>query len=315
MKEDIILKIYKKAYEIRSSEMIISENYQKGYIRCPIHLSVGQELVSSILYGFNDIKDLAVSTHRSHAHYLGKGGNLRKLFDELHGLPSGCSGGKGGSMHLIDTSVGFMGSTAIVANTIPIGVGMAEAQKLSSSQNITYIFLGDGATEEGVFYESLNYASVRKLPCIFIIENNNYSVYTSLKERQGNIPIENKVKAFNINYYSNYLHDFKSLYNSWSNAIARTKKGGGPSIIEVMTNRDLAHCGDKNDDDLRYRPTEYLKKWNQYDIIDIYRKYLLESGIKIEYIDKLNENITALSNRLYLESENDHLKLKSIRGL
>lgn len=167
MEKNKILSAYNKALEIRIIETLIAENYKSGKMRCPTHLSIGQELVPSILSLFNDSQDKAFSSHRSHGHYLGKNGSLDLFLDELHGLPSGCSGGKGGSMHLVDESVGFMGSTAIVGNTIPIGVGFAESQKLLKSKNFTYIFLGDAATEEGVFYEALNFACVRKLPCFF----------------------------------------------------------------------------------------------------------------------------------------------------
>lgn len=130
MNIEIIFKIFEKAFLVRTVETLIAKNYKKGFMRCPTHLSVGQEIVPAILNCFYDQKDLAVSTHRSHAHYLGKRGSIKKLFHEIHGLSSGCSGGKGGSMHLIDKSVGFMGSTAIVGNTIPIGVGLAQAQKI-----------------------------------------------------------------------------------------------------------------------------------------------------------------------------------------
>tara|TARA_A100001388_G_C28714277_1_gene472895 strand:- start:109 stop:567 length:459 start_codon:yes stop_codon:yes gene_type:complete len=152
MNLDEILTAYKCALLIRNVEKIIADNYKNGFMRCPTHLSIGQELVPSI-YSLNNTKnDLAVSTHRAHAHYLAKGGCIDRFFDELHGLSTGCSGGNGGSMHLIDEDVGFMGSTAIVANTIPVGVGLAEGQKILKEDSITSIFLGEAATEEGVFY-------------------------------------------------------------------------------------------------------------------------------------------------------------------
>ena len=150
-----LIDAYKKAYEIRFLENLIAENYKDGLMRCPMHLSIGRELVPSILALFQDKNDFAVGTHRSHGHYLGKGGNIDSFLDELHGLTSGCSGGRGGSMHLVDNSVGFMGSTAIVGNTIPVGVGLAESQKLLSKDKLTYIFLGDAATEERRFFLNL----------------------------------------------------------------------------------------------------------------------------------------------------------------
>ena len=140
LKKDQLFHIFEKAYFIRSVEECIAKNYSKSMMRCPTHLSIGQELVPSILSLFDNHNDLAVSTHRAHGHYLGKGGSLQRLFDELHGLNSGCSAGNGGSMHLIDESVGFYGSTAIVGNTIPVGVGIANSFSIERKNNIVYIF-------------------------------------------------------------------------------------------------------------------------------------------------------------------------------
>ena len=136
LKKNQLFHIFEKAYFIRSVEECIAKNYSKSMMRCPTHLSIGQELVPSILSLFNNNNDLAVSTHRAHGHYLGKGGSLQRLFDELHGLNTGCSAGNGGSMHLIDESVGFYGSTAIVGNTIPVGVGIANSFSIERKKNL-----------------------------------------------------------------------------------------------------------------------------------------------------------------------------------
>ena len=258
MNLDEILKAYKCALVIRNVEKIIAENYKKGYIRCPTHLSIGQELVPSIYSLHNTRNDLAVSTHRGHAHYLAKGGSIERFFDELHGLSTGCSGGNGGSMHLIDEEVGFMGSTAIVANTIPVGVGLAEGQRLMGEKATTSIFLGEAATEEGVFYESLNYAKVRKISCMFIIENNNYSVYTPIKPRQSNVLIEDKIKGFNVKYLGVKRHNFRELNNHFLEAKEFMNDNNEPVVIEVDTHRYLEHCGPNKDDDLDYRPKELI---------------------------------------------------------
>ena len=310
MDKNIIIRAYENALKIRSVEQIISENYHKGFMRCPTHLSIGQEMVASILSCFNNAKDLAVSTHRSHAHYLGKGGELMKLFDELHGLKSGCSGGKGGSMHLIDENNGFLGSTAIVGNTIPIGVGLAEAQKLADESSVTYIFLGDGATEEGVFYESLNYSSVRKLPCIFIIENNEYSVYTSLKERQGSTSLIKKCEAFNLKYYKVENHDFNYLYKIWNQILKSCRAGNGPTVIEVLTHRYLEHCGPNHDDNLCYRPESFLNYWQEIDIIKMYENNLIGDLINISDIERMKISILDDCRKIFKLSEEKHLKLR-----
>ena len=176
--------IYALMKKIRMTEERIAEEYPKGEIRCPTHLSIGQEAPAAMVSLATRKSDFAVSTHRSHAHYIGKGGNLERMICELYGKENGCSKGKGGSMHLIDTEVGFMGSSAIVGNSIPIGTGISLSLKLNGSNAITIVYLGEAATEEGVFYESINFAALEKLKVLFVCENNKYSVYSPLSVRQ-----------------------------------------------------------------------------------------------------------------------------------
>ena len=184
MKTDLARQLLFSMKRIRMIEEAIAARYPDGKMRCPTHLSIGQEAVAAIAgILFADV-DMAVSSHRAHAHYLGIGGNLNAMIAELYGKATGCSGGKGGSMHLVDRSVGFAGSTAIVANTIPVGVGIALAMKIKDSTGICCVFLGDGAVEEGVFYESVNFTALHKLPVIFLCENNFYSVYSPLSRRE-----------------------------------------------------------------------------------------------------------------------------------
>ena len=314
MEKNKILSAYNKALEIRIIETLIAENYKSGQMRCPTHLSIGQELVPSILSLFHDPEDKAFSSHRSHGHYLGKNGNLEIFLDELHGLPSGCSGGKGGSMHLVDESVGFMGSTAIVGNTIPIGVGFSESQKLLKSKNFTYIFLGDAATEEGVFYESLNFACVRKLPCFFIVENNEYSVYTPMAPRQCHDSIKKRCLGFECLYLFNDENDFEDLFSKWNIAISFIKKESRPVVLEVKTHRYREHCGPNYDDDLGYRPDELLSKWNDCDILHKYEQYLQsycnkDKNYLLKNREKINDKLTNIfqsSQKRYEEFSKNH---------
>ena len=185
---------------IRCVEEKIAERYPEGKMRCPTHLSIGQEAVPVAVSCVLNKKDFAVSTHRGHAHYLAKGGSLKKMIDEIHGKESGCSKGKGGSMHLIDKDVSFMGTSAIVGNSIPLGVGLGLSAKLKSTNQISCIYLGDGAIEQGVFYESINFAILKKLRVLFICENNLYSVYSPLSVRQPkNRKISHMVNGMGIN--------------------------------------------------------------------------------------------------------------------
>ena len=178
------INLLKVMMRIRAVEEKIAAEYNQQKMRCPTHLSIGQEAVPSAISSCINKNDFAVSTHRGHAHYLAKGGDLKAMIAEIYGKETGCSKGKGGSMHLIDTKVGFMGTSAIVGNSIPVGVGLALSSKLKKSDQICVVYLGDGAVEEGVFYESLNFAILKDLRVLFVCENNLYSVYSSLDVRQ-----------------------------------------------------------------------------------------------------------------------------------
>ena len=164
-------KLFKKLLFLRRLEEEIANRYSEQSMRCPTHLSIGQELPAIAICENLSVNDLAVSTHRCHAHYLAKGGDPYAFVAELYGKETGCSKGKGGSMHLVDESVGFMGATAIVGNSIPVGAGLAMAMKLDGNKkNVVVIFLGEAATETGAFYESANFAVVNKIPLIFACE-------------------------------------------------------------------------------------------------------------------------------------------------
>lgn len=235
--------IYYKAMRIRMVEEEISKRYKEKKMRCPVHLSIGQELNAAVLCDSLTKEDQMVSTHRGHAHYLAKGGSLDRFIAELHGKATGCSGGLGGSMHLCDRSVGFMGSTSIVGGTIPIGVGLAFANKLQGKENIVVVCLGDAAIEEGVFWESSNFAILHKLKVLFFCENNEFSCYTHISERQQDhfMPGE---QLTNLSFIKN---------------VVDIVRGGCPIFLPVKSNRRVEHCGPDNDDHLGYKHKEHLE--------------------------------------------------------
>ena len=157
MKLNLVKKIYSEIYKIRSIEEEISKKYHEQQMRCPIHLSVGQEIVSAVFSQIVKKTDYAVSTHRSHAHYLAKGGNLNKMIAELYGKETGCTNGKGGSMHLVDIDVNFMGSSPIVGNIIPIGVGLGLSAKVRKTNQISFVFFGDGSKTDDTYTITYEY--------------------------------------------------------------------------------------------------------------------------------------------------------------
>jgi TPP-dependent pyruvate/acetoin dehydrogenase alpha subunit len=258
--------VYRKMVLIREVELGISARYSKGQMRCPTHLSIGQESTPSVVSAFTGKNDYAVSTHRSHAHYLAKGGDLFSMLAEIYGLDEGCSKGRGGSMHLADRSVGFMGSSAIVGNSIPVGTGLGMAAKLESNDAISIVYLGDAAVEEGVFYESANFAAVRELPVLYVCENNGFSVYTGFPERQ---PVERKihemVAALGVESSSVSSYQLSSLIEGVKSAVEYVRHTGKPFFLEVETARYLEHCGPNDDSHLGYRDVPALERLKKKD--------------------------------------------------
>ena len=305
------IKIFQTCSLIRHVETEISNRYSKGKMRCPVHLSIGQEGVPAALSLLLNKKDFAVSTHRAHDHYISKGGSIKKMIAEIYGKSTGCSGGKGGSMHLTDRKKGFMGSSSIVGNSIPLGVGLGLSLKIKKSKNISIIYLGDGAVETGAFFESVNFAILKKLPVIFICENNFYSVYTSLKYRQPkNRKIYKMVSGLGIkSYFFDGSKPF-SFYKKLENIVKKTRQKSEPCFIEFSTYRYLEHCGPYNDDNLKYRPKKELRKWYKKDpYLEI--KFNLEKNFQIkDRIKKIEKKNIQTVNSAFLFAEKSNFPKK-----
>lgn len=275
MNMTLVESLYEELLKIRLIEEEISYRYSEEKMRCPTHIAIGQEAAAVGVCASLNKNDYAVSGHRAHHHYIAKGGNIKKLIAEIYGKETGCSGGKGGSMHLVDTDVGFMGSTAIVAGTIPVGVGLSFSQKLKHSENITCIFFGDAAIEEGVFYESVNFAILKNLPVLFVCENNQFSCFTHLSERQPqNRKIFEMVSGLGIDSSECDGNDVIAVQETTAQLVNKIKKGEGPKFLELHTYRWLEHCGPNYDDELGYRTTNDIKKSRENDpIIILEKKY------------------------------------------
>ena len=259
-------KLFESMLRIRLVEESIANKYSEQKMRCPTHLSIGQEAIAVGVCANLTSQDQVLSTHRAHAHYLAKGGCLNSMMAEIYGKASGCSKGMGGSMHLIDTSVGFMGSTAIVGNTIPVAVGLALEKKLTRKKSIACVFFGDGATEEGAFYESVNFAIIHSLPILFICENNLYSVYSGLEVRQ---PVDRKiykmVRAMGISAQHGNGNDVEEVARKVKHAKTMILKSGGPQFLEFDTYRWREHCGPNFDNNIGYREESEFLKWKKKD--------------------------------------------------
>lgn len=265
-RNDKSLNLIREMLRIRMIEEAIAREYPKGEMRCPVHLSVGQEAPAVGVAAALERTDLAVSTHRAHAHYLAKGGDLKRFLAEIFGKEAGCARGRGGSMHLIDLSVGFEGSTAIVGNTIPVGVGLALGAKVRGENLVSVVFIGDGAVEEGIFYESANFAVVRGLPVLFVCENNSYSVYSPITVRQPlGRKIHNLAEAIGLRTSTHDGNDVFHVADVTRAAVSNIRNGGGPALLEFATYRWLEHCGPYPDDNLGYRPDKDVAAWKARD--------------------------------------------------
>ena len=235
---------------IRLIEEEISKRYAELEMRCPVHLSLGQEHIAVGVCAALPKDSLMVSTHRSHAHYLAKGGDLKRMVAELYGKAEGCSRGMGGSMHLVDWSCGFAGSTSIVGGTIPVGVGLAFADKLSGSKRVTAIMIGDAAIEEGVFHESANFVSLHQLKVLFVLEDNNRSCYTTKRERQPTRPIANVFNAHNIKAKSRHSINAHDIARDTAYLIKKNL----PAALVIHTESRVEHCGPKVGNGYQYGP-------------------------------------------------------------
>lgn len=283
MTPDLSRKLLFDMLRIRTVEETIAARYGEQKMRCPTHLSVGQEGVSAAVGAVLRHDDLAVSGHRAHAHYLAKGGDLKAMIAEIYGKATGCSRGKGGSMHLVDESVGFMGSTAIVGGTVPVGVGLAYPMKLKGTDQIACVFLGDAVVETGVFFESVNFAVLKKLPVLFLCENNLYSVYSPMRVRQPQgRAIHQMVAGLGLPAAHGDGNDVRATYEALRAGVEAIRAGGGPRFYEFDTYRWREHCGPLYDDELGYRPEGELARWKAQDPIARFMRVLLAEKLVAE---------------------------------
>lgn len=258
-------RLYRSLYRIRRVEEEIARIYPTDKIKSPVHLSIGQEGVAVGVCEALEPADVVFGSYRGHAMYLAKGGEPKHMIAELYGKVDGCARGKGGSMHLVDTAHGVMGTSAVVATTIPNAVGYAYALKLRKEKRVVVSFFGDGATEEGVFAESLNFAALKKLPILFVCENNRYAIHTHQKQRQANDDICGRVKSHGVPAHRVEENDVLALHELTKQTLPGVREGRGPAFIECMTYRWLEHVGPGEDFGLGFRERAEAERWKEGD--------------------------------------------------
>ena len=276
---ELLTSLYVEMARIRKAEEAIVARYPEQEMRCPAHLSIGQEAVAAGVCAALGPDDTALSGHRCHAHYLAKGGGLREMFAELYGKATGCCAGKGGSMHLTAPQVGMLGASAIVAGTIPMAVGSALAASLRGTSDVSVAFFGDAAMEQGVTHESLAFAALRHLPVLFVCENNLYATHSPLAARQPSADIWPRAAAHGVPGVGVDGNDVLEVYRAARAAVERSRRGDGPTFIEAKTYRWREHVGPNFDIDLGYRTQAELDAWIARDPLVIHAGRLETMGI------------------------------------
>ncbi len=293
--KEFLIRLYRTMLRIRMCEESLVEPILKGEIKCPVHLCTGQEAVAVGVCIALDKKDYIFSTHRSHGHYLAKGGSMRELVAEIYGKTTGCSKGRGGSMHVCAPEIGVLGAAPIVGGTISLALGCALSSKIRRQKNVTVSFFGDGAAGEGVLYESLNFSALKRLPLIFACENNLYSTHMPIKECRPKSNIFEVGIPFGILSFRVDGNDVLKVYEITKEAVRVCRNDKGPVFIEFMTYRLRGHVGpDDNIQGLHtdIRSKEEIEKWKKRDPIKNFEKTLLKDRIlKKEDLEKIRQDI------------------------
>jgi acetoin:2,6-dichlorophenolindophenol oxidoreductase subunit alpha len=276
---ELLVRLYRGMALVRRTEEKIVALYPEQEMRCPTHLSIGQEATATGVCASLRPTDVLFSGHRCHAHYLAKGGDLPRMMAELYGRATGCAGGKGGSMHLVDPTVGAMGASAVVAGSIPLAVGAALAARMQGRDTVAVAFFGDGAVEEGAFHESVSFAALRRLPVIFACENNFYATYSPMTSRQVADNIFARVEPLGMPGVRVDGNDVTAVYRAAADAVRRARAGAGPTLLELRTYRWRDHVGPGSDVGVGYRTQAEVDAWMAQDPVATFARALERAGV------------------------------------
>jgi TPP-dependent pyruvate/acetoin dehydrogenase alpha subunit len=299
------LSLYRMMYTIRKVEDTLAESLVRGEIGCPVHLYSGEEAIATGVCASLGRKDWVFSSHRSHGHYLAKGGDVYQLFAEVYCRRDGCSKGRGGSMHLSSPDIGFPGSSAIVSGSIAVAAGAALAFSMQGEGRIVASFFGDGAVDEGVFYETLNLAALYDLPILFVCENNLYSTHMPIERCLASTDIAGKAVAMGLPAKRLDGNDVALVAKEAMRAVKRMRRGGGPSFLECLTYRHRGHVGPNFDLDKGLRPKEEFDLWMAREPIASFRRRILSQGTATE------KELVALEDRSDLEVSSAHERARA----
>lgn len=285
------MELYQKMYKARTFEETLYFLFLQGKIPGSLHQSQGQEAVSVGVCSLLNSDDVIYSTHRPHSDYISKGADMTRVIAEILGREGGCCRGKGGSMHICDTSIGAMPANAIVGGNVPIATGSALAFKLMGGTRVAVSFSGDGASNEGSWHEALNLAALRNLPVLFVTINNQWASSTSFHQSTRVECISERAAAYGIPGTTSDGMDVLAVREAVEPALKRARSGKGPTLLEFMSYRFVGHS---RSDPANYRAKEELDEWKKKDPIKVTREKMIESGVLDEKgVAKLEEKIKA----------------------
>ena len=283
-------KMYELMVKIRKFEEKVVDIFARGFMPGLAHLYVGEEAVAVGACSNLSKDDYISSTHRGHGHCIAKGGDVKRMMAEIFGKRTGYCKGKGGSMHIADLDIGILGATGIVGGGIPIAVGAALSARLRKTSQVVVSFFGDGASNQGTFHESLNLASVRNLPIVFVCENNLYAISTSQSKAQAIKDIAKRAVAYNMPGNVADGNDVLDVYEKVAEAVKRARRGQGPSLVECKTYRWRGHHEGDPKRGIRYRSMNEVGEWEKKCPIARFKRYLLNEGLFKEAELKLIED-------------------------
>lgn len=305
---DFLIDLYRSMLRIRMVEEHMESLYHLDEMKTPIHLCIGQEAVAVGVCAALKKNDYVQSNHRGHGHYLAKGGDLGAMIAELYCRETGCSRGRGGSMHLVDVSVGHMGSSSIVGGGISIATGLGLAAQMKKNGRVCAVFFGDGGADEGAFYESVNFAALKKLPVIYVLENNEWSVCSRASSRQRGENIFHTASEDMLPAVCVDGNDVLAVYEAASKAVTRAREGEGPSFIECKTYRIRGHAGSYSDVSLGYRTEEELAQWEEKcPVRRVQERLLTEHAASEKDLDEMRETIDLEIKGAFERAQNDPL--------
>lgn len=291
MNNNLSLELYKQLYLIRAAEEKIIKHYREDRMKTPMHMSMGEEAIVSGVSSVLKKDDQVFGSYRSHALYLAKTGDTDDFFAEMYGKGTALLKGKGGSMHLCSPRHGFMGASAIVASTIPVAVGAAFANKNAGNGKVSAVFFGDGAVDEGVFWESLNVACLMRLPVLFVCEDNGFAVHSPPSARHGYDSIAAIVEKFKCLVLSESTTDVEKIYETTQKAVRHIREKQEPSFLYLKYYRYLEHVGVNEDFDAGYRARQEFEEWKKKDPVLLQRDRLKKIGYSEEELIALEKRI------------------------